>query len=732
MNLNLFYFSESVMSGIGYALLNSLWQAAIIAGIVYILLRLMKNYSALSRYYLASSGLILIVLQPIIAIWRHLSQQVPLSTADITVRGDELVSIIYVLAEASFGIDSIWDKTGQFFNQMSTHFVWFWLIGMLMMMFRLGGGYLLTYRLKTRNILPVDKPTQKLADQLAERLKIRRKLSVMESLRVDFPMVIGYFKPVVVIPFGLLGRIPFEQVEMILAHELAHVKRADFLVNLLQSLIEVILFFNPFVWWLSSVIRHERENICDDLAMSITGKQTILAKALVSLSEKQDIKPNTLAVYFNKFKTMKRIERILNNPRLKPSNTEKAVVSLMAIVAVIIIATTGSKAGADITGIYKPTSTPTTEMVYDVLPPDTLDLIKDDSSKLKKEILLELEEGRIIRAVVDGKEIAPEELEKKDFTLIDKDTTIMKRVELKGAHPRFKTLILETDKFEWRQNMDTIQAKRFIFTDEDSFNFFNLSDEDKFIYNFEGPDGKRFSFDASWRDSLMRHIPNFDSIKMKEIIKSMRQALSRLDSTATFRYHFDMQIDSVLHKHGVIPGSKFRFNKDSLLRSFDSKTLIWEDAEEIERQIQQKMELLQKELEALPGDIDKEQILKEVEMRRKEVDKHLKEMELRRSDFHRELKNYMILKEKQYPDLYFDEKTVDQEAPGVERKYLHLLKGELIEEGIASRGSLIVISGKQTIIDGQVLDNRTHKRILKRLEQLTDKKLEKDQAMTIR
>lgn len=732
MNLNLFYFSESVMSGIGYALLNSLWQAAIIAGIVYILLRLMKNYSALSRYYLASSGLILIVLQPIIAIWRHLSQQVPLSTADITVRGDELVSIIYVLAEASFGIDSIWDKTGQFFNQMSTHFVWFWLIGMLMMMFRLGGGYLLTYRLKTRNILPVDKPTQKLADQLAERLKIRRKLSVMESLRVDFPMVIGYFKPVVVIPFGLLGRIPFEQVEMILAHELAHVKRADFLVNLLQSLIEVILFFNPFVWWLSSVIRHERENICDDLAMSITGKQTILAKALVSLSEKQDIKHNTLAVYFNKFKTMKRIERIFNNPRLKPSNTEKAVVSLMAIVAVIIIATTGSKAGADITGIYKPTSTPTTEMVYDVLPPDTLNHIKGDSSKLKKEILLELEEGRIIRAVVDGKEIAPEELEKKDFTLIDKDTTIMKRVELKGAHPRFKTLILETDKFEWRQNMDTIQAKRFIFTDDDSYNFFNRSDEDKFIYNFEGPDGKRFSFDASWRDSLMRHIPNFDSIKMKEIIKSMRQALSRLDSTATFRYHFDMQIDSVLHKHGVIPGSKFRFNKDSLLRSFDSKTLIWEDAEEIERQIQQKMELLQKELEALPGDIDKEQILKEVEMRRKEVDKHLKEMELRRSDFHRELKNYMILKEKQYPDLYFDEKTVDQEAPGVERKYLHLLKGELIEEGIASRGSLIVISGKQTIIDGQVLDNRTHKRILKRLEQLTDKKLEKDQAMTIR
>ena len=115
-------------------------------------------------------------------------------------------------------------------------------------------------------------------------LKIRTKVRLLISESIKGPALYGFFKPVIVVPTGMFFNLSNEQVESILMHELIHVKRFDFLVNLLQTLVEILFFFNPFVWLLSQQIRTEREKYCDDLVIKSGSSPAVYAKALLNLS----------------------------------------------------------------------------------------------------------------------------------------------------------------------------------------------------------------------------------------------------------------------------------------------------------------------------------------------------------------------------------------------------------------------------------------------------------------
>ena len=119
--------------------------------------------------------------------------------------------------------------------------------------------------------------------RLTRRLHIGRAVRLLESTLVDVPTVIGWLKPVVLLPASALAGLSPHQLEAILAHELAHIRRHDYLVNLLQTLVETLLFYHPAVWWLSRRIRAERENCCDDLAVSLCGDPVAYAAALAEL-----------------------------------------------------------------------------------------------------------------------------------------------------------------------------------------------------------------------------------------------------------------------------------------------------------------------------------------------------------------------------------------------------------------------------------------------------------------
>jgi hypothetical protein len=169
---------------------------------------------------------------------------------------------------------------------------------------------------------------------LCEKLNIKKGVELLESGLVKTPMVIGAIKPIVLFPIGVINHLTADQVEAVLAHELAHILRNDFAFNIIQSIIEILFYFHPAVWWISANIRAERENCCDDIAVGISGNPLTYAKALVSLQEFYTYSPN-LSMSFAGIgegdQFMNRIKRLLNQPQNKTNLREKFIATCLLL-----------------------------------------------------------------------------------------------------------------------------------------------------------------------------------------------------------------------------------------------------------------------------------------------------------------------------------------------------------------------------------------------------------------
>src|SRR5262249_45478906 len=153
-----------------------------------------------------------------------------------------------------------------------------------------------------------------------------KKIILLESEIIKVPMMTGWLKPMILFPFSLLSQLPQEQVEAILLHELAHIKRKDYFVNLLQNFAETIFFFNPAVLWISSLIRDERENCCDDIAIQSTNDKEKFIHALVAFQE-YNLSKSRFGIAFpgQKNHLLNRIKRIIYNSNKTLNNMEKVL-----------------------------------------------------------------------------------------------------------------------------------------------------------------------------------------------------------------------------------------------------------------------------------------------------------------------------------------------------------------------------------------------------------------------
>ncbi len=185
-----------------------------------------------------------------------------------------------------------------------------WMVGVLVLSLRLLGGVGQTHRLRHRGVSPLPGEWQRTVAALAQRAGVTRAVVVLQSSLVQVPVVVGWFRPVVLMPVELLTGMPTAQLELLLAHELAHIKRLDPLVNLLQAVVETVLFFHPVVWWLSKELRETRELCCDDLAVEWCGHRGDYAKALLRVAEAWPVAA-PVALAANGSPLRRRIERIL-------------------------------------------------------------------------------------------------------------------------------------------------------------------------------------------------------------------------------------------------------------------------------------------------------------------------------------------------------------------------------------------------------------------------------------
>ncbi len=158
-----------------------------------------------------------------------------------------------------------------------------WLSGVAVFSLRLLGGWVVARRMVTRAVRPVAPEIAVLARRVAARLALDRVVRIVESSTVSVPVMVGWLKPVVLLPAVALSGLSPTQLEALLAHELAHVRRHDYLVNLLQSAVETLLFYHPAVWWVSKQVRAEREHCCDDLVVGVCDR-VIYVSALTDLA----------------------------------------------------------------------------------------------------------------------------------------------------------------------------------------------------------------------------------------------------------------------------------------------------------------------------------------------------------------------------------------------------------------------------------------------------------------
>jgi len=273
--------SGPLVQAIGWALLHLLWQGVLVAAILAATLALLQRQSANARYLASCGALLLLVALGIATAYRVYEPGVeagfsspiglrPSATLDLSAAADapaaalDLVSIV---------------------NAHLAQIVAIWLAGVLILSTRLIAGWIGARRLAVRGTHAAGEQWQRSLYRIAGTLRLLRPIKLLESAAVEVPTVVGWLRPVVLLPVASLSGLSTQQIEMVLAHELAHIRRHDFIINLMQSVVETLLFYHPAVWWISRRIRVEREHCCDDLAVAVFGDPIQYARALTRFEE---------------------------------------------------------------------------------------------------------------------------------------------------------------------------------------------------------------------------------------------------------------------------------------------------------------------------------------------------------------------------------------------------------------------------------------------------------------
>ncbi|MGA3328860.1 MAG: GWxTD domain-containing protein [Terriglobia bacterium] len=285
---------------LGWTLLHSLWEGAIVAaGLVATLLAVR---SARARYAAACVAMLVML-------------------------GGIVLTLVRMMPEGVHGLHSAgapgfpaWvaptdmDGAAPSSPGLAAIVPWlapFWMVGVWIFVLGQVAGWISVGRLRRRGVCYASERWQKELARLRAQLCLSRPVLLLESCLADIPMVIGHVRPVILMPVGLLAGLPAGQIEAILLHELAHIRRYDYLVNVLQRSVECLLFYHPAVWWISRVMRAERENCCDDVVVATSGNVQEYAVALATL-EQNRWSGREPVVAASGGSLMKRIRRLLS------------------------------------------------------------------------------------------------------------------------------------------------------------------------------------------------------------------------------------------------------------------------------------------------------------------------------------------------------------------------------------------------------------------------------------
>ena len=360
----------------GLSLLHFVWQGFVVGLVAWAMLSLLRKNSAAIRYMVACFSMLVLVCMPVANLVylakagnateqpgtdkkpnpventqppnsvpdanepKSISSGPPINPPiegqfELTIDSDDEVEARQT--KMPVAMNKAWLKES--IQPMLPWVLGFWALGVLAFSLRFWWGYYKVAMTRKQFVPVPDRSIQIMFEGLVKAMNVQSATRLMTSAAYCVPTVVGCFRPIVVLPVSSLTGLSAKEIESLLAHELAHVKRYDFLINLIQMVIETLLFFHPVVWWISSRIRQERENCCDDTAIDATGDRKTYAIALanltsVNLNERPVSSRHVAAATGGNLKM--RIERILGvSPKHRFVSQWFAIVALMLTVSAI-------------------------------------------------------------------------------------------------------------------------------------------------------------------------------------------------------------------------------------------------------------------------------------------------------------------------------------------------------------------------------------------------------------
>jgi beta-lactamase regulating signal transducer with metallopeptidase domain len=308
------WLSPGLVADIGWTLIHFLWQGFLLAALLHLVLPLCRGASA--RHDFAFGTLVLIGIAPVatfLFIHGHTGSGGSLITAAATLPRDSLT------ASGTASVDV-------FQISWTVWLVVLWLTGVAALSIRAIGGWFLIRTWQYRDTVPLPQDFLSRCRDLQERLSLTRPVRFLQSRRISVPMVIGWFKPVVLIPVSAVTGLAPQQLDALILHELAHIVRLDAFANVVQIAVETVLFYHPGVWWISSRIRAEREHCCDDIAVSACGDVSTYVEALLSLEAGRTTPALGLAASGGHL--IGRVRRLLGRPAEARRSSFSALVGL--------------------------------------------------------------------------------------------------------------------------------------------------------------------------------------------------------------------------------------------------------------------------------------------------------------------------------------------------------------------------------------------------------------------
>ena len=292
-------------AAVGWALLHSLWQGTLVVLLLGVGFACVSSRPARLRYAIACAALGVMPLVFAITVWWSLPGAHSHALIGI---GQSLIPGPLAGPYPRAALPTLpWTSRLPWLAPL-------WMAGALLLWMRACIAWGAAQRLQRRGVCAAASEWQARLDRIQHQLRFSRPVRLMESCFTEVPVAVGFLRPVILMPIGLLAGLPAEQVEAFVIHELAHIRRCDYLVNLMQSFVEGLLFYHPAVWWISGKVRQERENCCDDIVVAFTQNRAGYAAALTALEEKRWLAADA-ALAANGGSLVKRIRRLLGHDR---------------------------------------------------------------------------------------------------------------------------------------------------------------------------------------------------------------------------------------------------------------------------------------------------------------------------------------------------------------------------------------------------------------------------------